>query len=320
MMRRLLLAGVVVCLVFVMTIPSFAATAHLVMATGGTAGTYYPLGGAMSQIINSKVKDVNVSVQSTGASVANIRMIQNGEVDLALVQTDIADYAWNGTEMFESDGKLQGFAVIASLYPELIQVVVREESGINSIADLKGKKVSVGAPGSGTEANARQLLETYGLEYKDLAQVQYLSFAESAEAFKDRHIDAFFVTGGIPNAGIQDTATMHRISILSVSDEMFEKLHDSYGFYGQALIPAGCYINQAEDVQTVAVQAVLIARADLDADIVYTMTAALFDNLPELAHGHAKGHESRLAGALVGVSTPLHPGAEKYFKAEGVLN
>ncbi len=246
-------------------------------------------------------------------------MIENGEVDLALVQTDIADYAWNGTEMFKDGGKLQKFAVIASLYPELIQVVVRAESGIDSIADLKGKKVSVGAPGSGTEANARQLLETYGLAYKDLAQVQYLSFAESAEAFKDRHIDAFFVTAGIPNAGIQDTATMHKIKVLYVTDEMFQKLHGKYGFYGKAIIPADCYINQPELVQTVAVQAVLIARRDLDTDVVYKMTAALFDNLPELATTHAKGKEISLEGALVGVSTPLHPGAEKYFREKGIV-
>ncbi len=318
-MRRLLLLGAVVCLVLVMAVPSLAATAQLVMATGGTAGTYYPLGGAMSQIINSRVKDVNVSVQSTGASVANIRMIQNGEVDLALVQTDIADYAWNGTEMFKDDGKLQNFSVIASLYPELIQVVVRAESGIESIADLKGKKVSVGAPGSGTEANARQILEIYGLTYKDLAQVQYLSFSESAEAFKDKHIDAFFVTAGIPNAGIQDTATMHKIQILAVPDDMYKNLHNKYGFYGQALIPAGCYINQTEPVRTVAVQAVLITRRDLDADVVYEMTAALFENLPELATAHAKGKEVSLEGALTGVSTPLHPGAEKYFKEKGIV-
>ncbi len=318
-MRRLLLVGVIVCLVLMVTVPSLAATAQLVMATGGTAGTYYPLGGAMAQIINSRVKDVNVSIQSTGASVANIRMIQNGEVDLALVQTDIADYAWNGTEMFKDDGKLQNFRVIASLYPELIQVVARAESGIDSIADLKGKKVSVGAPGSGTEANARQILEIYGLTYKDLAQVQYLSFAESAEAFKDKHIDAFFVTAGIPNAGIQDTATMHKIQVLAVPDNMYKNLHDKYGFYGQALIPAGCYINQTEQVKTVAVQAVLIARRDLDEDVVYGMTAALFDNLSELAATHAKGKEMSLEGALVGVSTPLHPGAEKYFKEKGIV-
>lgn len=318
-MRRLLLVGVIVCLVLMVTVPSLAATAQLVMATGGTAGTYYPLGGAMAQIINSRVKDVNVSIQSTGASVANIRMIQNGEVDLALVQTDIADYAWNGTEMFTDDGKLQNFRVIASLYPELIQVVARAESGIDSIADLKGKKVSVGAPGSGTEANARQILEIYGLTYKDLAQVQYLSFAESAEAFKDKHIDAFFVTAGIPNAGIQDTATMHKIQVLAVPDNMYKNLHDKYGFYGQALIPAGCYINQTEQVKTVAVQAVLIARRDLDEDVVYGMTAALFDNLSELAATHAKGKEMSLEGALVGVSTPLHPGAEKYFKEKGIV-
>ncbi len=313
------MVALTLCLVLAVASSSSAAVAQLVMATGGTAGTYYPLGGAMAQLINSKVKDVNITVQSTGASIANLRMINTKEVDLALVQTDTADYAWNGTEFFEKDGKLQGFGVIASLYPELIQIAVSADAGINSVADLKGKRVSVGAPGSGTEANARQILEACGLAYKDLRQVQYLSFAESAEAFKDKHIDAFFVTGGIPNAGIQDVATQHRIKILPVADDMFKNLHDRYGFYGQAVIPAGTYINQTEAVTTVAVQAMLIVRADLDAGLVYAMTRALFENLPELATAHAKGKEISLASALSGVSTPLHPGVEKYFREKGIV-
>lgn len=318
-MRRVVLAVLTLCLILATASSSFAAVAQLVMATGGTAGTYYPLGGAMAQLINGKVKDVNITVQSTGASIANLRMIHKKEVDLALVQTDTADYAWNGAEFFEKDGKLQSFGVIASLYPELIQIVVGADSGINSVADLKGKKVSVGAPGSGTEANARQILEAHGLTYKDLAQVQYLSFAESAEAFKDRHIDAFFVTAGIPNSGIQDVATKHKIKILTVADDMYSKLRARYGFYGQAVIPAGTYINQADTVKTVAVQAMLIVRADLDTGLVYEMTKALFESLPELAKAHAKGKEISLGTALSGVSTPLHPGAEKYFKEKGVI-
>ncbi|MGE5588081.1 MAG: TAXI family TRAP transporter solute-binding subunit [Clostridia bacterium] len=318
-MRRVVLAAVTLCLVLAIASTSFAAVAQLVMATGGTAGTYYPLGGAMAQLISEKVKGVNITVQSTGASIANLRMIHSREVDLALVQTDTADYAWNGTEFFEKDGKMRSFGVVASLYPELIQIVASADSGINSVADLKGKRVSVGAPGSGTEANARQILEAYGLSYKDLAQVQYLSFAESAEAFKDKHIDAFFVTAGIPNAGIQDVATQHKIKIVEVPDDMYKKLHDKYGFYGQAVIPAGTYINQTKDAKTVAVQAMLIVRSDLDAGLVYEMTRALFENLPELAMAHAKGKEISLAGALAGVSTPLHPGTEKYFKEKGII-
>lgn len=318
-MRRVVLAAVTVCLVLAVASSSFAAVAQLVMATGGTAGTYYPLGGAMAQLINGKVKDVNITVQSTGASVANLRMIHKKEVDLALVQTDMADYAWNGTEFFKEDGKLRSFGVIASFYPELVQIVAGADSGINSVADLKGKRVSVGAPGSGTEANARQVLEAYGLTYKDLGQVQYLSFAESAEAFKDKHIDAFFVTSGLPNSAILDVATQHKIKIVEVSDDMYKKLHDKYGFYGQAVIPAGTYINQTKDAKTVAVQAMLIVRSDLDAGLVYEMTRALFENLPELAKAHAKGKEISLAGALAGVSTPLHPGAEKYFREKGVI-
>lgn len=318
-MRRVVLAVLTLCLVLATASSSFAAVAQLVMATGGTAGTYYPLGGAMAQLVNGKVKDVNITVQSTGASAVNCRMVHRKEVDLALVQNDIVDYAWNGTEMFKADGKLQTFGVIGALYPEIIQIVVRADSDITSVAGLKGKRVSVGAPGSGTEANARQILETYGLTYKDLAQVQYLSFAESAEAFKDKHIDAFFVTAGIPNAGIQDVATQHKIRVISISDGMFNLLSSMYGFYSQAVIPADTYIGQTAAVKTVAVQAMLIARSDLDTGLVYEMTRALFENLPELATMHAKAKEMSLAGALSGVSTPLHPGAEKYFKEKGSL-
>ena len=186
---------------------SVYAADNLVLATGGTAGTYYPFGGAMAKIWNSKVKDMNVTAQTTGASAENVRLINKKEVELALVQSDTLDFAFNAKEAFKEP--LKGMSTIAVLYPEIIQVVVGAASPIKSIADLKGKKVGVGAPGSGTEANFRQLLDAYGMKKEDV-NAQFLSFSESAEAYKDKHIDAFIVTAGIPNAGIMDVATPER--------------------------------------------------------------------------------------------------------------
>ena len=185
----------------------------LILATGGTAGTYYPFGGAMAKIWNSKIPGINVTAQATGASAENIRLINKKEVELALVQSDTIDFAFNAKEAFKE--RLTKMNAIAVLYPEVIQIVVRGNTKIKSFADLKGVKMGVGAPGSGTEANFRQLLEVYGMK-KDDVKAQYLSFAESAEQFKDKHIDAFIVTAGIPNAAIMDVAGIQSIRIFSI--------------------------------------------------------------------------------------------------------
>ena len=205
-MKRLF--GVCVAVLFLIgAVASVQAADNLVLATGGTAGTYYPFGGAMAKIWNSKIKDMNVTAQTTGASGENVRLINKKEVELALVQSDTLDFAFNAKEAFKEP--LKGMSAIAVLYPEIVQVVVRADSPIKTFADLKGKKVGVGAPGSGTEANFRQLMDVYGMKKEDV-NAQYLSFSESAEAFKDKHIDAFIVTAGIPNAAIMDICHAER--------------------------------------------------------------------------------------------------------------
>ena len=212
-MKRLFSVCVAV-LFLIGAVASVQAADNLVLATGGTAGTYYPFGGAMAKIWNSKIKDMNVTAQTSGASGENVRLINKKEVELALVQSDTLDLAWNAMEAFKEP--LKGMSVIATLYPEIVQVVVRADSPIKTFADLKGKKVGVGAPGSGTEINFRQLMDIYGLKKEDV-NGQYLSYSESAEAFKDKHIDAFIVTAGIPNSAIMDVSTQNDIRILPIS-------------------------------------------------------------------------------------------------------
>ena len=183
-----------------------AADVKMVLATGGTAGTYYPFGGAMAKIWNSKIPGMNVTAQATGASAENVRLVNKKEAELAIVQSDTIDFAYNAKEAFKE--KLTKMSALAVLYPEVIQVVVRGDSKADSFDDLKGMKIGVGAPGSGTEANFRQLCDIYGLK-KDDVKAQYLSFSESSEQFKDKHIDAFIVVAGIPNAAIMDISTQH---------------------------------------------------------------------------------------------------------------
>jgi hypothetical protein len=295
---------------------AMAGEAKLILATGGTAGTYYPYGGAMSKIWNSKIPGMNVTAQATGASVENVRLINKDEVELAMVQSDTIDFAFKAQETFKE--KLTKMAVVAVLYPELIHIVVRGDLGIQSFSGLRGKKIGVGAPGSGTEANYRQLLDLYKIS-KDDVSAQYLSFAESADQFKDNRIDAFMVTGGVPTSAIMDVATQRSIKILPIEDTMLSILTNKYPFLSAAVIPANSYKGVTTDVKTAAVNAVLIAHPKLSDDVVYSLTKALFENQAELASAHAKGKVLSLQGAVVGVSIPFHPGAAKYFKEKGVL-
>jgi hypothetical protein len=314
-MKRLF--GVCMVVVFLIgAVASVQAADNLVLATGGTAGTYYPFGGAMAKIWNSKIKDMNVTAQTSGASGENVRLINKKEVELALVQSDTLDFAFNAKEAFKEP--LKGMSVIATLYPEIVQVVVAAGSPIKTFADLKGKKVGVGAPGSGTEANFRQLLDAYGMKKEDV-NAQFLSFSESAEAFKDKHIDAFIVTAGIPNSGIMDVSTQNEIRILDIPADVSAKLTQKYPFLAAVKVPANTYKGQTADVSTVAVNAVLIAGNQLKDDMVYNLTKALFENQADLASAHAKGKEVNLKYAVQGVSIPFHPGAVKYFKEKGLM-
>ena len=290
---------------------------NLILATGGTSGTYYPFGGSMAQIFNSKIQNMNVTAQATGASVENLKLIGQKEAELAIVQNDMTDYAYNGTESFK-DSKVENVRVIANLYPEVIQIVSSADSGIKTLTDIKGKKFSVGAPGSGVEANARQLLDVMGMTYNDFS-ANYLSFAESADSLKDNHIDGFLFVSGVPNAAIQDTATTSSLNFVSIPDDVIKKLIDKYPFFTEIVIPAGTYKGQTADVKTVAMKATLVAGAEVPEKVIYDLTKALFENQPELASAHAKGAELSLESAVNGVSVPFHPGAEKYYKEVGAI-
>ncbi|MFY9188850.1 MAG: TAXI family TRAP transporter solute-binding subunit [bacterium] len=294
-----------------------AETQFVNIATGGTAGVYFPLGGAVADILNKNVEGVNASAQSTGASVANINMLKDGEVEMAFIQNDITYYAANGEEMFEGK-KVGGLYGISTIYPETIQIVTLGRTGIKSIADVKGKRVAVGAAGSGTEANARQILAAHGITYNDIT-VQYLSFAEAASNLKDGNVDVAFVTAGFPTAAIQDIAAQHEVVLLEVEESITDKLIEQYPFYTKVVIPAGTYPKQDADVNSVAVMAMLVVTEDMDEDLAYDVTKAIYNNLDRLVTAHAVGKMITKEGALDGMPVELHPGAEKYFKEEGIL-
>jgi uncharacterized protein len=316
MKKALTLLAVCVGLFGLVTGASAQQSVKMVLATGGTAGTYYPFGGAMAKIWNSKIPGMNVTAQATGASVENCRLVNKMEAELAIVQSDVVDFAFNAKESFKE--KLTKLNAIAVLYPEIIQIVVNADSPIKGFADLKGKKVGVGAPGSGTEANFRQLMDAYDVK-KDDVKAQYLSFAESAEQFKDKHIDAFILTAGIPNSAVMDIMSMRSVRLLSFEDDKVAKLVQKYPFLAPVKIPANTYRGLATEVKTVAVMAVLIVNPEIKGDVVYNLTKALFENQADLAGAHAKGKELTLQTAVKGVSIPFHPGSVRFYKEKGVI-
>lgn len=281
------------------------------IGTGGTAGTYYPIGGAMAEILNKEIPGMNASAQSTGASVANINMLQDGSIDLAIVQNDITYYAVNGTEMFK-DKKFDGLRGIATLYPETCQFVTLDSSGIKSVKDLKGKRVAVGAAGSGAEANARQIMEAYGLTYDDIS-VQYLSFGEAASALKDGNVDAAFLTAGYPTASVQDISSQNKIRLLPVEPAAADALIAKYPFYTKTTIPAGTYAGCDEEIPTISVMAMLVASDKVDEQMGYDIAKAIFSNLDRLQAAHSVGKLITKEGAENGMSLDMNAGAAKFF-------
>ena len=284
------------------------------IATGGTAGTYYPLGGALAELLNQNIKGMNASAQSTGASVANVNMLKDGSVDIAFIQNDIAYYAANGKEMFK-DNKVESIRGIAALYPETVQFVTTADKGIKSIADLKGKKVAVGASGSGAEANARQILGAYGLTYDDI-DVQYLSFGEAADALKDGNVDVGVVVAGFPTAAIQDLAANKSAALVNIDAEHADKLMKQYPYFTKITVPKGTYPGQEEDVNTVAVKCVIVTTDKLSDDLGEQIVKAIYEHLDRMKAAHAVGKYITKDTALEGMSVKMNAGAEKYLKAK----
>ena len=287
----------------------------MTMGTGGTQGTYYGYGGVLGQYIGNKA-GITVTVVSTDGSKANIQGIDAGNYQLGTVQSDVMAYAWAGTRSFESEGKIDSFRVVAGLYAEAVQLVTMDPS-IQSVADLKGKSVSIGAPGSGVYFNAVDVLAAAGMTEDDI-KAQYQSFADSADALKDGKIDAAFIVAGAPTPAITELCTTNDAYLVPIDGEVADKLMADCPFYTVYTIPAGTYEGQTEDVQTVTVKATLIVSAAASDDDVYKLTAAIFDNIDAITAEHGKGAELSIENATSGMTAPFHAGAAKYFAEKGV--
>lgn len=285
--------------------------------TGGTSGVYYPLGVALSKIYGDAMPNAKVQVQSTKASVENMNLLQAGRGEIAFSLGDTVSAAWNGDEEAGFKKKLDKLRGIAAVYPNYIQIVASKESGIKTLADLKGKRVSVGAPKSGTELNARKVFAAAGLAYGDLGKVEYLPFGESVELIKNRQLDATLQSAGLGVASIRDLATSVPITVVSIPADVVGKIGDAA--YVAATIPAGTYEGQAEAAPTVAIVNYLISTSDVSDDLAYQMTKQLFENKDALVAAHSAAKEIKLEEATKGMPLPLHPGAAKYYKEKGVV-
>jgi TRAP transporter TAXI family solute receptor len=284
--------------------------------TGGTSGVYYPLGVALSKIYGDNIEGARTQVQATKASVENLNLLQAGRGEIGFSLGDSVQMAWEGNQEAGFPGKLDKLRAIAAIYPNYIQIVASQESGVKTLADLKGKSLSVGAPKSGTELNARAILKAAGMSYDDLGKTEYLPFAESVELMKNRQIDATLQSAGVGVASIRDLSTSVKINVVSVPKETVEKIGAPYL---PVEIPAGTYEGQTEAVPTAAVGNFLITHDGVSDETAYQMTKLLFENLPALSAAHAAAKAIDVKKAIEGMPVPLHPGAERYYKEVGVL-
>ncbi len=315
-MKRVLLLTLSAALVL-MASTGFAATKHLTMGTGGAAGVYYPLGGALSQTLTSKSGgDFSVTAQTTGASGENMRLIEAGEVDLAILQNDVAHSAYNGIAPFKT--KLGKVRAIGRLYPEYVHVVASQDSGVKAFADFKGKKVSVGARGSGNEVNCRQIFGFYGLDYKNVEPI-FLPYGETADQFKDRAVDGFVFTIGTPNPAIQDITTAQDVVFVPLDGKPSDEIVAKFPYLVKDAIPANTYKGQSNPVPTLSVQAILVVSDDMSDEDAYRITKMVYENTDSIAKAHSKGAEIKVEKALDGITIPFHPGAEKYLKEKGII-
>jgi TRAP transporter TAXI family solute receptor len=310
--RTLLAVAATLCLV---------ATAHAAdfinVLTGGTSGVYYPMGVALSQIYAKALPNAKVSVQATKASAENLNLLQAGRGEIAFTLGDSLSDAWKGDEEAGFKTPLKKLRGVAAIYPNYIQIVAAADSGIKTLADLKGKRVSVGAPKSGTELNSRAIFKAAGMSYKDFSKTEYLPFGESVELMKNRQLDATLISAGLGVAALRDLSTSVKISIVTIPADITAKIGDPA--YQAAVIPAKTYEGQNADVQTIKVQNFLVTHEGVSTDTVYLLTKSMFDNLDLLYSAHAAAKVITKADAPKGMPLPLHPGAEKYYREAGLI-
>ena len=292
-----------------------SSTKKITLASGGTSGTYYGFSGVVAQRLNETLKDkMKINVVSTGASKANVQMIDSGDADIAILQNDVMSYAYNASDMFAGTNPITSFSAIASCYPESIQIVANTD--IKSVDELRGKRVSVGDAGSGTEFNAKQILEIYGMDMESDIVKSNQSFADSCDSLKNGTIDAAFVTAGHPTVAVTELAANYDFNILPIDDSHANELIQKYGFYAKVNIEKASYKVLTSDVPTVAVMATYIASNKLDEDTVYAFTKGLFEEKANF--NHQKAELLNLETAVSGIAIPFHKGAAKYYNENGM--
>lgn len=283
--------------------------------TGGTAGTYYSYGGVLAQYMKNYA-NVRVTAVSTGGSKVNIQSIQDGDFQLGFTQSDVMTYGWDGVRAFENDGPTHDFRVLGALYAETVQLITMDDD-INTVADLKGKSVSIGQAGSGVYFNALDVLEGAGITL-DQIKPQYQSFEDSKESLKDGKIDAAFIVAGAPTTAITELATTNGVKLINIDGELRDAIMEANPFYEPLQIPAGTYPDQDQPVETITVKATVIVSASADEDTVYNLTAAIFDHADEIAKENAKGNELSVENATSITTVPYHAGAARYYKEQGI--
>ncbi len=310
------LVAAVAALAVVLSAPAARAQAFINVLTGGTSGVYYPLGVAIGKIFSDNIPDVKTQVQATKASVENLILLQQGRGEIAFSLGDSLKAAWEGDEEAGFKSKLDKLRTIGAIYPNYIQIVATADSGIKTLADLKGKSLSVGAPKSGTELNSRAILAAAGLSYKDMGKVEYLPFAESVDLMKNRQLNATLQSAGLGVASLKDLSTSTEISVVSVPKEVVDKIGAPFK---SVIIPANTYTGQDKDVPTAAVINYLVTSSAVSDDLAYQMTKLIYESLPDLANAHAAGKEIKLENAATGSPVPLHAGAIRYYKEKGLI-
>ena len=295
--------------------PTVKAQDFINILTGGTAGVYYPLGVALSKIYADNIPKSRPTVQATQASVQNLQLLQEGKGEIAFTLGDSLMFAWQGEAEAGFKAPLKRLRAIAAIYPNYIQLVATQESGVKTISDLKGHSLSVGAARSGTELNTRAILNAAGLTYKDLSKVEYLPFAESVELMKNRQLDATLQSAGLGVASIRDLSTNNDINVVAVPADIIAKIGAPYV---PVTIPANTYRGQTSDVTTAAVGNFLVTHDGVSDEMVYQMTKAMYENLPTMVASHSAARDIKLENALIGMAIPLHPGAARYYKEKGM--
>ena len=300
----------------ILSAPAAPAQGFINVLTGGTSGVYYPLGVAIGKIFSDGIPNVKTQVQATKASVENLILLQQGRGEIAFALGDSLKAAWEGNEEAGFKKKLDKLRTIGAIYPNYIQIVATADSGVKTLADLKGKSLSVGAPKSGTELNSRAILAAAGLSYKDIGKIEYLPFAESVDLMKNRQLAATLQSAGLGVASLKDLSTSTDINVVAVPYELVEKMGPPFI---PVIIPANTYAGQDKDVPTAAVVNYLVTSSNVSDDIAYRMTKLIFESLGELANAHVAGKEIKLEHAAEGSPVPLHPGAIRYYREKGLI-